>query len=129
MSRYQNAATTKGMLSRDPSQRALHTWNARKRCALSPCLKASQVWVKCKDQVQSGMQRNGVMLRQLLHEAGSWASLPADDLFILMAMLTAQATTAGLCSITRRKPHSFTLAGFEDALTAYAGETDQTRTT
>jgi hypothetical protein len=95
--RYQNAATTGGMLHKDI--RKLYVEGMRE-CAR---IAKRQIWVKCKDQVQSGMQRwaHCEMLADALN-----LGLFARDLFILMP--TSQ-TARGRWSVQHhaRKPHSY----------------------
>ena len=99
--RYQNAATTKGML-----------WNDLREQLYVPGLKEAKrivrpgtglIWVKCKDQVQSGMQRWCHI--DLCADAVRLGLYPRD-LFILVA----KARTAnGRWSSQHhaRKPHSY----------------------
>ena len=51
----QNAATTKGMLWKDLRQQLFVPGMREAKRIVKPGI--GQVWVKCKDQVQSGMQR------------------------------------------------------------------------
>mgnify|MGYP000329864680 CR=1 FL=1 len=99
--RYQNAATTKGML-----------WSDLRRELFIPGMKEAmrivrpeggQVWVKCKDQVQSGMQRWCHV--ELCHDALALGLWPRD-LFILMAT-SRTADTRWSVQHHARKPHSF----------------------
>ena len=53
--RYQNAATTKGMLWKD-LRKELYIPGMKEAMRIVK-EDGGQVWVKCKDQVQSGMQR------------------------------------------------------------------------
>lgn len=99
--RYQNAATTKGML-----------WGDLRRELFIPGMKEAmrivrpeggQVWVKCKDQVQSGMQRWCHV--ELCHDALALGLWPRD-LFILMAT-SRTSDTRWSVQHHARKPHSF----------------------
>ena len=95
--RYQNSATTGGMLHKDIRQLYV---DGIKECSR---IAKRQVWVKCKDQVQSGMQRwaHCEMLVDALN-----LGLFARDLFILIP--TSQ-TSRGRWSVQHhaRKPHSY----------------------
>lgn len=100
-SRYQNAATTKGMLWRDLRQQLYIPGMREAMRIVKPA--GGQVWVKCKDQVQSGMQR--WCHAELLHDALELGLHPRD-LFILMAK---SRTSNKRWSVQHhaRKPHSF----------------------
>jgi len=96
-SRYQNAATTKGMLHHDIRQLYMDGMREAARIA------KRQVWVKCKDQVQSGMQRWAHC--EMLADALS-IGLFARDLFIL---IPKSKTSRGRWDVQHhaRKPHSY----------------------
>lgn len=77
--RYQNAATTKGMLH--DGIRQLYVDGLREACrVVKP--EGGLIWVKCKDQVQSGMQRWAHV--EMLSDALN-LGLIGRDLFILLA--------------------------------------------
>lgn len=94
---YKNTTTTEGMLHRDI--RRLYV-DGMKECAR---IAKRQIWVKCKDQVQSGMQRwaHCEMLADALN-----MGLFARDLFIL---LPTSQTSDGRWDVQHhaRKPHSY----------------------
>lgn len=100
-SRYQNAATTKGMLWAD-LRRELYIPGMREAMRIVKP-QGGQIWVKCKDQVQSGMHR--WCHAELLHDALELGLYPRD-LFILMAK---SRTSNNRWSVQHhaRKPHSF----------------------
>lgn len=100
-SRYQNAATTKGMLWRDLRQQLYIPGMREAMRIVKPA--GGQVWVKCKDQVQSGMHR--WCHAELLHDALELGLYPRD-LFILIAK---SRTSNKRWSVQHhaRKPHSF----------------------
>jgi hypothetical protein len=100
-SRYQNAATTKGMLWRDLRQQLYIPGMKEAMRIVKP--DGGQVWVKCKDQVQSGMQRWCHV--ELCHDALAMGLYPRD-LFILIA---SSRTSNNRWSVQHhaRKPHSF----------------------
>jgi len=95
--RYQNAATTKGLLQPEIMLNYALGMIEAKRIA------KRQVWVKCKDQVQGGLQR---WSHCELHNIGMSVGLYARDLFILVA--DAQ-TPRGRWKVQHhaRKPHSY----------------------
>jgi len=76
--RYQNAATTKGMLHRDIRELYRDGMREAMRVVRSD---GGQVWVKCKDQVQSGMQRWAHV--EMMSDALKLGLIPRD-LFILI---------------------------------------------
>jgi hypothetical protein len=100
-SRYQNAATTKGMLWCDLRQQLYIPGMKEAMRIVKP--DGGQVWVKCKDQVQSGMQRWCHV--ELCHDAMAMGLYPRD-LFILIA---SSRTSNNRWSVQHhaRKPHSF----------------------
>jgi hypothetical protein len=100
-SRYQNAATTKGMLWRDLRQQLYIPGMKEAMRIVKP--DGGQVWVKCKDQVQSGMQRWCHV--ELCHDAMALGLYPRD-LFILIA---TSRTSDSRWDVQHhaRKPHSF----------------------
>jgi len=99
-SRYQNAATTKGMLHKDIRQLYIDGMREAARVAKSD---GGQVWVKCKDQVQSGMQRWAHV--EMLHDALS-LGLIGRDLFVL---IPKSRTPGGRWNVQHhaRKVHSY----------------------
>jgi len=99
--RYQNKATTKGMLWRD-LRRELYIPGMREAMRIVRP-EGGQVWVKCKDQVQSGMQRWCHV--ELCHDAMAMGLYPRD-LFILEAT-SRTADTRWSVQHHARKPHSF----------------------
>ena len=99
--RYQNAATTKGMLWKDIRQKLFIPGMKEAARIVKP--EGGQIWVKCKDQVQSGMQRWCHV--ELCHDALQLGLYPRD-LFLLMP----DSRTAGGRWTTQhhsRKPHSY----------------------
>ena len=96
-SRYQNKATTRGMLHADIRQLYV---DGMRECAR---IARRQVWVKCKDQVQSGLQRWAHC--EMLADALS-LGLFGRDLFILLAQ---SQTPSGRWKVQHhaRKPHSY----------------------
>lgn len=94
---YKNATTTEGMLHQDI--RRLYV-DGMRECAR---IASRQIWVKCKDQVQSGMQRWSHC--EILADALN-LGLFARDLFILIP--TSQ-TSDGRWDVQyhARKPHSY----------------------
>ena len=100
-SRYQNRATTKGMLWRDLREQLYIPGMKEAMRIVKP--DGGQVWVKCKDQVQSGMQRWCHV--ELCHDALELGLYPRD-LFILKA--TSQ-TSNNRWNVQHhaRKPHSY----------------------
>ena len=96
-SRYQNASTTKGMLHHDIRQ--LYVDGMREASRVS----RRQIWVKCKDQVQSGMQRWAHC--EMLADALA-LGLFARDLFVLVP---SSQTSRGRWTAQHhaRKPHSY----------------------
>ena len=99
--RYQNAATTKGMLWKDLRQQLFVPGMREAMRIVKP--ETGQVWVKCKDQVQSGMQRWCHI--DIYIDAVNLGLVP-KDLFILIP--TAR-TSSGRWSSQHhsRKPHSY----------------------
>lgn len=99
--RYQNAATTKGMLHKDIRSK-LYVQGMRE-CMRIVKPEGGQVWVKCKDQVQSGVQRWAHV--EMCADAVSLGLYPRD-LFILIAK---SRTPGGRWTVQHhaRKPHSF----------------------
>ena len=99
--RYQNAATTKGMLWKD-LRKQLYIPGMKEAMRIVK-EDGGQVWVKCKDQVQSGMQRWCHV--ELCHDAMALGLYPRD-LFILIAK-SRTADTRWSVQHHARKPHSF----------------------
>lgn len=99
--RYQNRKTTKGMLWCD-LRRELYIPGMREAMRIVRP-EGGQVWVKCKDQVQSGMQRWCHV--ELCHDAIAMGLYPRD-LFILVAT-SRTADTRWNVQHHARKPHSF----------------------
>lgn len=97
--RYQNAATTKGMLHKDIRQ--LYVDGMKEAMRITGV--GGQIWVKCKDQVQSGMQRWAHV--EMLVDAQNMG-LFGRDLFIL---LPTSKTPAGRWKTQHhaRKPQSY----------------------
>jgi len=100
-SHYQNRATTKGMLWRDLRQQLYIPGMKEAMRIVKP--DGGQVWVKCKDQVQSGMQRWCHV--ELCHDAMALGLYPRD-LFILIAS-SRTSNTRWSVQYHARKPHSF----------------------
>lgn len=100
-SRYQNAATTKGMLWCDLREQLFIPGMREAMRIVKP--EGGQVWVKCKDQVQSGMQRWCHV--ELCHDALALGLYPRD-LFILVAK-SRTADTRWTVQHHARKPHSY----------------------
>ena len=98
--RYQNAATTKGMLQKD--LRVLYRDGMREALRIVKP-DGGLVWVKCKDQVQSGLQRWAHV--EIFEDARALGFLPRD-LFVLNA---TSRTSEGRWKVQHhaRKPHSF----------------------
>jgi hypothetical protein len=98
--RYQNAATTKGLLQKDIRELYRKGMVEAARIVRRP---GGQVWVKCKDQVQSSMQRWAhIEIYDDARALGLWGR----DLFILHADAT---TTSNRWPVQHhaRKPHSY----------------------
>lgn len=95
--RYQNAATTKGFLQKDILKLYADGMREGQRIA------KRQVWVKCKDQVQSAVQRwSHCDIRLIALQLG----LYPRDLFIL---IPDSQTPRGRWPVQHhaRKPHSY----------------------
>lgn len=99
--RYQNRATTKGMLWRDLRQQLYIPGMKEAMRVVKP--DGGQVWVKCKDQVQSGLQRWCHV--ELCHDALALGLYPRD-LFILVATSRTSSTRWSV-QHHARKPHSY----------------------
>lgn len=99
-SRYQNAATTRGMLQKDILALYVKGMAEAARIVRKP---GGMVWVKCKDQVQSGMQR---WAHVEIHDAAKSLGLWPRDLFVLHA---TSNTASGRWPVQHhaRKPHSY----------------------
>jgi hypothetical protein len=99
--RYQNAATTKGMLWKDLRQQLFVPGMREAARIVKPS--TGQIWVKCKDQVQSGMQRWCHI--DIYIDAVKMGLVP-KDLFVLIP--TAR-TSSGRWATQHhsRKPHSY----------------------
>lgn len=100
-SRYQNRATTKGMLWRDLREQLYIPGMKEAMRIVKP--NGGQVWVKCKDQVQSGMQRWCHV--ELCHDALELGLYPRD-LFILIATSRTSDKRWNV-QYHARKPHSY----------------------
>ena len=99
--RYQNAATTRGMLWKD-IRSGLFIPGMREAMRIVK-RDGGQIWVKCMDQVQSGMQR--WCHAELLHDALGMG-LVGRDLFVLVPQST---TSSNRWSVQHhaRKRHSY----------------------
>jgi hypothetical protein len=99
--RYQNAATTKGFYHKDI--RAKLYVAGMRECMRIVKPEGGQVWVKCKDQVQSGLQRWAHV--EMCSDAVQLGLYPRD-LFILIAKAR---TPGGRWSVQHhaRKPQSY----------------------
>lgn len=98
-SRYQNAATTKGFLHADIRKLYVDGMIEAKRI-VKP---TGQVWVKCKDQVQSSIQRWAHV--EMLEDAQS-LGMYGRDLFILVPT-SRMSTNRWENQYHARKVHSY----------------------
>ena len=100
-SRYQNRATTKGMLWRDLREQLFIPGMREAMRIVKP--NGGQVWVKCKDQVQSGMQRWCHV--ELCHDALEMGLYPRD----LFTLIATSRTSDNRWKVQHhaRKPHSY----------------------
>lgn len=99
--RYQNAATTKGMLWADIRQELYIPGMLEAKRIVKE--RGGQIWVKCKDQVQAGAQR--WCHAEILHDALAMG-LYARDLFILIPDART-ATGRWDTQLHARKIHSY----------------------